>query len=593
MLGILLCFCLLLVSHSLAEDSFLGIKQNGSICLKYDPNDFPCHFTELLGQADRAALLERAMISVIRQVKLPYMTSPSDGSGRPKMRTGGFLKELCHRARQIDPKMRVYLGGGVTRSILGYLYQAIHRAKVKDPKISTRSLLEAIIQGTVKSDDWWSTTVLGIGSDLDVYIDSPLAQEDPKLEESIRGRVAAFISSAERHMGVPVGGEHWKLKNMVFPEADVNLVEHMREIWEHGGSSLDMLLLEVETGRLSGPGHRHESGRMEGLIDDLLSCRFDFYPATPASKSKANLPKQAVRAIRGLLELPSFHLKAPSHQRMIAILQDMLQKPPGPLSMGICRQVEKMIRNARFKAGNNRLLGNNRDIPILFMQNLANLPSTYQSIEQFLPDRPTTFMNQLKEDLPLLDTIEFITKWTWAGHLWLGLPTIDHLLPTVRNGGFASSRTIPGWIGDGIYTAPDPLRASKLTSTCGVTKLAIRKDLVGSLRIVDWDRLVAQKHSSFSLPAFPDDHATPIEWLRNVHSIDIVVIPSIDAVIVLWADILAFPECPIDLIERFRELMQYQPLLGPDCAAVSHGASYDAKVLRGLEAMIPLLRASN
>lgn len=84
---------------------------------------FPNHFDT--GDLQRNQVIQekvyQAITSIIKRLKIPYV-DPKTG----KMALAGFFDELATQVQARDPSAKVYISGGVVRSLLGYIYRKMH-----------------------------------------------------------------------------------------------------------------------------------------------------------------------------------------------------------------------------------------------------------------------------------------------------------------------------------------------------------------------------------------------------------------------------------------------------------------------------------
>ncbi len=83
---------------------------------------FENYFLELV-QDDNTEVaedqIEQALASILRLIDIPYVGE--DGSLQRK----GFFRTFEAKSSMIDPEAKIYISGGVVRSMLGYIYKKV------------------------------------------------------------------------------------------------------------------------------------------------------------------------------------------------------------------------------------------------------------------------------------------------------------------------------------------------------------------------------------------------------------------------------------------------------------------------------------
>ncbi|HCU07258.1 MAG TPA: hypothetical protein DIC42_06775, partial [Holosporales bacterium] len=163
----------------------------------FAPAVFPNYFS-FIPKAKALALIDKSIASVLSRLQIPYIdpARPTKADGTPNIQKEGFFITLEGMIHAKDPGAKVYISGGVVRSILGYIYkklyhehqralaEAVNRADV-DMEALVRDTFDRMIDGrsrkSTNNDDALleiyqvdqdvdMLTALGIGSDLDILV---------------------------------------------------------------------------------------------------------------------------------------------------------------------------------------------------------------------------------------------------------------------------------------------------------------------------------------------------------------------------------------------------------------------------------------
>ena len=188
------------------------------------PSDkFPNYFET--NNAETNALIQtkvtQAISSILKRIDIPFILDTNTGV----VKRHGFFVALEEEIHKVDKNAKVYVSGGVIRSLLGYIYRKIHAEHLKRGEQGQTAIqvLDRLIQGTARkkhesevsgessSDDEMSDSAqsdniavpslsaLGIGSDLDILIDFS-EDVDAKTKREILTQATDFINSMETHM---------------------------------------------------------------------------------------------------------------------------------------------------------------------------------------------------------------------------------------------------------------------------------------------------------------------------------------------------------------------------------------------------------
>lgn len=490
--------------------------------------EFPAHFQNLLrtgagGQYQSSHSdspvqslkkdVEAYMRLLILNLQLPYVDQNN------KIQKKSFFKALIERldaeVEGKDVKLDVYLGGGVVRSLLAYTYLQVHRdyqafmeycsKKLGRSFINPEPTLERthfLMDQEVSSIDFLvedllfqavratglkriihtmeedqrpleSTEVLGIGSDLDVFIE--ITPSNPTLEKALKDIATSFINSAESQ--VDLLQERWTLKHNLVPVGDVKVrSDQLTRTQEQGGSSLDWLSFDLRKGTLSEP---MDSKDEESILNDFFEGFLGY--EKPKDSSEDPSDKQVIRAYRALLEIPSLMLKDDAKQRLISDLNSVHKKKS--LSEDAKKQIEKLIRNANENGANNRafrddlfeiLLKVAYENGIKFPRFLAGGRSLDVSVK---PDGKHT-----KAVDSLLIENQYFSKIFLPGQTLYHGTDLSDLPFLIRNGFYISDQDQgSSMYGSGVYVSQDPNVAGQY----GDVLLRVELESDKTLRILD------------------------------------------------------------------------------------------------------------
>ena len=469
--------------------------------------DFPNHFLELVpgshGPVAAAAavdtthaegLVEQALFSVLRRLQIPHVDGvQADGS--PRIVLDGFFAKLEARVKAKDPEARVYIGGGVVRSLLGYLYKKVYQAKEKNPTLTTEAVLTSIIRGEKTKGgakpEIPSLTALGVGSDLDIYVD--LSPAGKIHESSIVAETTEFINAAEK--AAHLDDVHSKLKYSVVPIGDVkDYHAQLARTMSQGGSSLDWLAFPLTSA--SGTRMRLPEGHPD-ILKKFILGEYDYLP--PRDPSALSDPdKQTVRGLRAYLEIPFLHLSREGQVQMKKELAILVARGAAGLSPGAIEQFEKMVRNARFGGAYNRFYDptptaeEDRELERMvhqISQNAVKDAKRLPLIPEFLVHRDPRKKDEadgcgLRKAGLLMPEEDFKREYTDEGKLYHGTQA-ENVLPIIRNGFVVSSEGQGlAALGRGVYSTRD----RSVAAVYG-TPIEFRvKDGV-SLRVLDWKKV--------------------------------------------------------------------------------------------------------
>ncbi|CAO5680067.1 MAG: hypothetical protein HEEMFOPI_01621 [Holosporales bacterium] len=459
---------------------------------------FPNYF-KLLNQNEALNLINQAIGSVLSRLKVPYVV---DGRAQNEQ----FFKELNDRIQEKAPGAKVYIAGGMVRSILGYIYKKIHNEATNRGGVMTRervlAVMERIIMGQSRKDplpfqdekDLTPLDALGIGSDYDILIDFSNIK-DGNISQA-KHAAETFMNSLESHYGLR--DDQSPLKRAVVPVADVkDYHEQIKRASQQGGSSLDWLAYPIIRGEIRQPENHPD------IMTKFINGELQYLNAQNGMPAK---DKQTIRGLRALLEIPFLRFDEPSKKIVIDELKNI-----SSLSTDAQEQIKKMLRNARLANANNRFqspcMGDDDLISVI--QNILQ-----EKIPTYLPDQRTKLdQDALPSDMPpLMPVGDFIKDYTDHGVLYHGTKDLMNLLAILRNG-FYISKNGQGIAvqGSGVYTTKKKSTAEGYATGGIVLPLTVRTDL--DLRILNKDDKKIQE----------EWRAMDNETLAKTYGIDIII----------------------------------------------------------------------
>lgn len=452
-------------------------------------NEFPALFRQVvtaLREQDKSALgreksyteviklIQRNLYKILQRTQIPYV----DEAETPEIQQDLFFEKLTAKLQAKvakweqdnncvgKHKLKVFLGGGVVRALLGYLYKELLQEtrklsaqpiaenydykpfaifmheSMQEPEYHLRRL--SMLRDTEKL---YKEFVLGVGSDLDLYIE--LEPQNTVLEEILKHTATDFINSVETKMGLR--DLHGAEKHTFLPIADVKVRgKQLKYSYEQGGASIDWLSLELTTPNegelaLRGPEFIQDFNIMYDFID---GCYRYIQGIEPAEQ------KQIIRGLRALLEIPFLSIND------VDVIQNQLDTlDMKNLSPEAKQQIDKLIRNAYISGANNRAyrekgllskLAQNHLIPIFAI----NAPITANRIV-------TGKYSNLVDGL-LIPYAHFLNQYCDNENdeyrLYHGTPENINLLYILRGGFVASVGTMQhvqgrAGFGTGVYTS--------------------------------------------------------------------------------------------------------------------------------------------
>jgi hypothetical protein len=155
---------------------------------------YPNYFEELIvaNKADQAEeLVESAMLSILQRIQIPYLNEHG------QLESSEFFQTMEKHVEALAPGTKLYISGGVTRSLLGSLYQKLYDARQKDPNVKVEAVLNKIAHS---KKTYPATKYFGSGSDLDILFVTPASHHGKT--DDLAENIKSFINSAETKAGL-------------------------------------------------------------------------------------------------------------------------------------------------------------------------------------------------------------------------------------------------------------------------------------------------------------------------------------------------------------------------------------------------------
>lgn len=532
------------------------IEQSFDIISHPVRRDFPNFFDALQDPNEALSLIHQSFVSILKRTEVQYIR---DGN----VCKNGFFQHLYLQAQEILPHSEVYIAAGMVRSIFGYIYKKIYNTHERQGNLAPNRdlVLEAfdrIIYGKrrVRLDQpalntapkpLSPLTVLGIGSDYDILVDSPHNQDSSQLG-NLKLQLTEMINSFENHF--MLRDQNSDFKRIIVAIADVKEYnrqfgdEGLRSAVGQGGSWLDWLAFPLSILLTNQPENGIHSFRLPEQYPDIMD-KFIQGITRYIAPNHSNCPpaKQTIRGLRALLEIPFLMLDDDSSKQLTREIQNII-KSPHLLSNDAKSQFEKMLRNGRFGAAHNRfnpLPGDSPSMPdnLELIESIRKLSIEHKSEESKLPLLPSFLTSErialrrqdkgnLKEQGLLMseDDLKNISTNSDLLYLYHGTPDPQHLFSMIRNGYIISSKTKDftqgtAAYGSGFYTTTSLTESKKYIKEKGVSaSFIIKKDA----RILSDKKFNSQTIQDIfkSFPIESDKHLQ----LKNQYDIDIIYINS-------------------------------------------------------------------
>lgn len=505
----------------------------------------------------------------------------------------GFADHLLSKVKSVDPGARVLLSGGVVRSLLGYIYQKVYNAKLKNPGRDILDILNSIASG--KDEEQLlqlleAFRALGIGSDMDVLV-IPGTWPGSLPSSSEHAAQVKKVNSARVHLHIEKNRD--PLVASMFPYGDVNLYSEQTErAIRNGGSTLDYLAFDLETRKFQTPEEYRQ------IVSQFIQGQYDFVPGTKREDSDATI----IRAYGPRLEIPFLDFTASGRKQYLKELEELNSRlnSRGSLSEGAMQQLEKRARNARMGGAKNRLYESTDPIDVLMKKIVLKVGTGDKgvyTIPKFIrKDHPVhrKIAQKLPENL-LISMDEFKKDYTENGILYHGTPDVNNLLKMIRNGmvlSVSSEEFRQGTAakGPGAYTTQSFAKASEYVGNAGVViPLELKQGV--KINIIDWaavkDKLFIKQLEEYARSQKPKMHV--FEVLARDYGIDIIID---EFVLIQNSSVLKLPKALKDLIQFQASTLERhfvngdtEPPLGK--LLINYRKIYELAKMRGQSDLIP------
>ncbi len=506
------------------------------------------HSAELLATKRR---LNAALGMMFSRLTVPLVMNESEGPKNYR-----YFDTLYKELRPIDSDIKIMPSSGVLRSAIGFLYQELYTAEQTGNSAVTT--LEAIAAGKHNIYDSKGNlpalslqevgnSMRGVGSDFDVQLIVGKAENFP----AARDRAFAITNSAEISLGLRNADMNKGFKASLFPPADVKSYHTITvggEVIEgqaprssaQGGATVDLLAYDMEAKEIKEP---KEYLPKENIVDDLLMGFVSYIePAKDPETGREIVedgPKQTIRGLRSLLEIPYTRLK--QEKRLVEEIRELKQnikdeKLSRRAAEKAIEQFPKMVRNSRFSGAANRYhRGGEGSFEKEVEELLAVIEEKYNvsTVPEFVDNlrigRPSQSM---PDELPLMAMSRFRQSVAKDGIVYHGTPQVDQGLAILRNGLFLSKsggrilggRHTVAVYGRGGYTSPSYATSAGYARSEGVVfQLRIKND--PNLRILDWQNDQVQKSSVVQRLMVEENNNIDavFERLTREHGVDVIL----------------------------------------------------------------------
>ena len=433
-------------------------------------------------------LVEKSFAHILKQVQIPHIEPQTK-----KLSTSNIFSKIDTIATNTSPDCKVYVYGGVVRSILSFIYWHLMNEHQKNPgNLQTKQILENFLR---KNETYDFQFVLGLGSDLDILIDE---QGSLNKIDSVSAEVAEFLDRYQNLLPLEMRtlfSLYGDVKNY-----DIQVPRSARQ----GGSPIDWLSFPIT--ERSGNSFR-EPQTHPGIIKNFLQGRIKIYPVD-YSEARADTVS---RVIRTILDLPFLE---PDLKSSALICQEIKKLPKDPQSK-IPNTFKKGVRNARFYQGYphpvNRFTKHTTDALALALKqhslqyrtdnDMPLLPEVLES--QNILERPIDFdPGNLRKDHLLTSLDEFNLQYTDCGHLYHGTKNPLNLLSMFRGTFFVSNTTQGNAAhGRGFYASKSQDVALQYSGGSSTNILRFKIFSAPNIRIVNLKSIPRQTLKQWELSA--------------------------------------------------------------------------------------------
>jgi hypothetical protein len=581
---------------------------------------FPNYFKWVGHDEEALRLVNQSIGSVLKQLKISHFNGNV-------YTNRDFFEHINDVVQEKAPGAKVYISGGVVRSILGYIYKKMYnqaereghiegsqvlvldvfnriigaKSRKYDPTLADMPMYEG--DRSKNEKDLIPLDALGIGSDYDILIEFPEGFAGNK--QAVLNEVKDFINSADIQFNMQ--GDDSALKHMIVPYADVGeYQQQMGEAASEGGSLLDLLAYPVTGGEIREPENYAGKDQYPSIMQSFLRGQANYVTGT---KQPHNPTKQTIRGLRPLLEIPFLKVDEASQRVMVEELQKITS-----LDHASQLQLDKMTRNARFQGAHNRFgIDCNQDGALsLAVKELAKRLGWDNLISEFADKRSITPTAQDQELEALLTPMDvFIAQCTAkdeegnpTGILYHGTPKIDNLLSMLRSGLLISRPTEEGKqgqgtaaLGRGVYTTPNLSIAEGYAKSDGII-IPLNVNTHKPFRILDVRQLHVQawlqKHKL--MPGIIPN----TEKLYRNYGIDVVVVnyEQSAAPLIQNQEVVSIPKDITFLIQRMQnallsKLKRKEPVPGDQFLKLFDPQKGYARLLKTLDPSIDTTEIAN
>jgi ankyrin repeat protein len=539
---------------------------NARSSLRASSSDFPNFFSGIPHENSLAAI-EKFIQLVIARIGVPHLHKGA-------VTNKHFFRHLAEYASKLAAEsnsgieLDLYIGGGVVRSLLGYTYKHLHQQMniEKDDEASHQAIqdqdkpfpnkLARYLTTILKSPEYHliaplvrenkpllSPFVLGVGSDLDIYLEiisqngAPLTHEQKEVGEKIRRALVNFINAVKDSAGLRDNKQ--AIKHSILPVADVkDYHTQMERTLGQGGSLLDTLAFRLTPKRSKDESWFKMPEGFQSTLSDFLDGYYE-YLAPPKGQASH---KQSVRGLRALLEIPFLDIKnsAVLSVELLNILNTVKQGQP--INRQAIEQFQKMVRNANFEQAHNRAHLAPEGTPLNLGLQISDRvsPNDGSRLKRLMP----SFLQKLKIDSPLvlkegslyselsqhlMKKQDFIDNYTDKGLVYHG--TSPEVGMSVLRGGFVESTNKQGaaTYGPGAYVAKSHAEAAAYSMGL-VLRLKISDANLNIIKQTDiqahWQELKQEAQKKGFINQKQSDESEGVYGLlrdRSQYAIDIII----------------------------------------------------------------------
>jgi hypothetical protein len=289
--------------------------------------------------------VEEALVSLSKRIVIPIYNAETKHVENVRIFDLVQLR-LNHAlaAHGITAQIDAMPAGGVVRTELGYLYQAVWDGMHANPPVAPEKTLERITRDTRNLP---AQEIFGVGSDVDILglraDGKPLVAEEARILEQVADET---VNSLRKQYEID---DYDGLSRAVFPLGDAkDYVKQIDRATSQGGNAADFLAISLRKQALVEPK------QVPKLADAIIAgTRVYISESLPMDQKDANL----MRSLRTAMELPYTQLDAASLTAFEKHLASLTPPPTGQpfLSQKATEQLSKGLRNARLAGGNNLL----------------------------------------------------------------------------------------------------------------------------------------------------------------------------------------------------------------------------------------------